>query len=169
MDWVVPGNVMVTVKRFLRCKCRLLDWRMFDNGINGPITIINSKPVHKYHTIARSTYRPSFFTPVNEVCKGYVFTGVCLSTGGCACSWGGGCDCSQGVPAFGGGVPGPTGVPAPRGAWSRGVWSGGWVPAPWGSGLRGVPDGDSPMPPIPPDDLCCGRYASYWNAFLFLL
>ena len=27
--------------------------------------------------------------------------------------------------------------------------------------LRGVPGGD------PPDGYCCGRYASYWNAFLF--
>ena len=26
---------------------------------------------------------------------------------------------------------------------------------------RGVPGGD------PPDRYCCGRYASYWNAFLF--
>ena len=73
-------------------------------------------------------------------------------------------------------VPGecllPEGVPAPRGCLVPGglVW-GGWVPAPGGSGLRGVPDGDSPMSPtpIPPDDHCCGRYASYWNAFLFLL
>ena len=24
----------------------------------------------------------SFFPPANEVCEGYVFTGVCLSTGG---------------------------------------------------------------------------------------
>ena len=29
--------------------------------------------------------------------------------------------------------------------------------------VGGVPDGD------PLDGLCCGRYASYWNAFLFSL
>ena len=28
----------------------------------------------------------------------------------------------------------------------------------------GVPDGD----PRPPNGYCCGRYASYWNAFLFV-
>ena len=43
----------------------------------------------------------------------------------------------------------------PGGAWSRGgVCSGG------GTGPRGVYGGD------PPDGYCCGRYASYWNAFL---
>ena len=30
-------------------------------------------------------------------------------------------------------------------------------------GPRGEPGGDPP-----PDGYCCGRYASYWNAFLFL-
>ena len=54
-------------------------------------------------------------------------------------------------------------VPA-RGVWwggvcSRGVWSQGEVSAPrvcawW-------------RPPPPRDSHCCGRYASYWNAFLF--
>ena len=49
------------------------------------------------------------------------------------------------------------------GAWSRGVPSpgafcfGGWLLP------RGVPGGD------PPDGYCCGRYASYWNAFLLSL
>ena len=71
--------------------------------------------------------------------QGNVFTGVCLSTGE---------------------VPGPEGVegvPAP----GRGACSGGGVPAPGGL-VWGVPGGD------PPDGYCCGRYASYWNAFLFL-
>ena len=40
----------------------------------------------------------TFLPPANEVCEGYVFTGVCLSTGG---------------------VPGPGGMPGPGG----GVWS----------------------------------------------
>ena len=43
------------------------------------------------------------------------------------------------------GEPG-RGVSAPQGGFG----------APWG----GVPGGD------PPDGYCCGRYASYWNAFL---
>ena len=34
-------------------------------------------------------------------------------------------------------------------------------PGGWGCLLPGVPGGD------PPDGYCCGRYASYWNAFLF--
>ena len=53
-----------------------------------------------------------------------------------------------------GGVPAPRGVPAPAGCllWGRGACSGGgWVETP------------------PADGYCCGRYASYWNAFLFIL
>ena len=40
-----------------------------------------------------------FLPPANEVCEGYVFTGVCLSTWGgmCGCSRGGMCGCSGGV------------------------------------------------------------------------
>ena len=45
-----------------------------------------------------------------------------------------------------GGVPGPGG-PGPGGSGSGGVW---WRPP-------------------PPDGYCCGRYASYWNSFLFCL
>ena len=78
---------------------------------------------------------------------------------------------------FTGGGPGPGGCLVPGGAclgggaWSRGVWSWegllpGVVPAQGGACDRGcllwgVSDGD------PPDCYCCGRYASYWNAFLF--
>ena len=50
------------------------------------------------------------------------------------------------------GGPGPGGLPGPwGGAWSRGVWSGGCLV-------------ETPLP----DGYCCGRYASYWNAFLFI-
>ena len=55
------------------------------------------------------------------------------------------------------------GVPAPgcvSGLGGQGV-SGRGVLAPGRSGPGGVPGGD------PPDGYCCGRYASYWNAFLF--
>ena len=74
-----------------------------------------------------------------------MFTGMCLSTGG---------------------MPGPVGVPGLGGACSGGVclvrgclvWG---VPAPGGCLLQGgVPGGE------PPNGHCCGRYASYWNAFL---
>ena len=44
----------------------------------------------------------------------------------------------------------------------RGVWSRG-VPGPRGGACpRGVPGGDPPR-----HGYCCGRYASYWNAFSF--
>ena len=54
------------------------------------------------------------------------------------------------------------------GGWVPG-WSGGGMPGAggacswWGGCLvpGGMPGGD------PPDGYCCGRYASYWNAFLF--
>ena len=59
------------------------------------------------------------------------------------------------------------GVSGPGGVWS-GVSDlgdvcsqGGLVPG--GSGPGGVRGGD------PPDGYCCGRYTSYWNAFLLLL
>ena len=73
---------------------------------------------------------------------GYVFTRVCLS----------------------GGVSTPGGVPAPGGecllqvggACSRGV-----------SAPRGVCSGVGGVE-TPRDGYCCGRYASYWNAFLFI-
>ena len=77
-------------------------------------------------------------------CKGYIFTGVYLSTGGCL---------------LGGGVTGPggclfpgrgrclvlVGMPGPGG-----TWSGGGLVSPTGR-----------------DGYCYGRYASYWNAFLY--
>ena len=44
------------------------------------------------------------------------------------------------------------------GAWSQGcLVQGGWYPS---------TDAD---PPHPADGYCCGRYASYWNAFLWLM
>ena len=55
------------------------------------------------------------------------------------------------------------GVPGPGGLWFQwgGAWSGGAGPG--GSGLGGVPGGDHA------DGYCCGRYTSYWNAFLLLI
>ena len=69
-------------------------------------------------------------------CEGYVFTGICLSTGG----------------PLGGSAPGGPG-PGGGGAWSGGV------------GIPACTEADPPGK----DGYCCGRYASYWNAFLLVL
>ena len=56
-------------------------------------------------------------------------------------------------------MPGPGGYLLPEGdACSGGCLVAG-VCMVWGKGLPG----ETP----PPDGYCCGRYASYWNAFLF--
>ena len=76
-----------------------------------------------------------------QSCEGYVFTGVCLSTvGGCLLP---GSTWSQG------------GVCSQRG---RGICS-------RGGGIPACTEADPPGR----DGHCCGRYASYWNAFLFLI
>ena len=105
-------------------------------------------------------YRPQ------RSCEGYVFTRVCH-----AVHRGGGGMISQHALQQGGGVCVCTipaclavgGVCSQGGACSRGrsalgggVCSGGRVPAPGGHG-----------DPPEADGYCCGRYASYWNAFLF--
>ena len=79
----------------------------------------------------------TFLPPANEVWGKVIF--VILFTGG------------------GGLVPG-----------GGGVWSRGDVPGPGGCMLLG---GRVPGPGVvpgrdPPNGYCCGRYASYWNAFL---
>ena len=116
-----------------------------------------------------------------------MFTGMCLSTGGGSLVPVG---CLVWVCLlWGGAVPGPDGCLVPGGVWSwgvsgpggclvlgglvpGGVWSWG-VPGPGGSRPRGMtgPGGSGPGG-VPggdphPDGNCCGRYASYWNAFLF--
>ena len=122
---------------------------MFDNGINGPNTIINSKPVHKYH-INRTVYiQAIIFTARKRSLRRLCFLQVSV------CPQGGGVPAPGGVTALGGCLLSARGslVPGecllPGGACSQGVWSGGWVHAPGRSSLRGVPDGDSPMPPTP--------------------
>ena len=138
----------------------------------------------------------------NEVCEGYVFTRVCLSTGGCLQA-----HTRGGVGGSGWGVS----RPIPRGrleglargglqAHTHGEVGGsgreGGFPGPGlgfpGSGPGGCPGpgsggGGAPGPGVcvcvcvcvcipactwrhpPADGYCCGRYASYWNAFLFLM
>ena len=105
-------------------------------------------------------------------CEGYVFTGVCLSTGGGVSQHalqvvsqhalqqvGGG-----GIPAcLAGGIPACLAAGLQGDACSqRGACSWG-VPA-LGRCLLG---GWRRPPPQPADGYCCGRYASDWNAFLF--
>ena len=84
----------------------------------------------------RIHYRPQ------RSCEGYVFTGVCLSTGGGSAS----------VHA---------GIPPPRDH---------APPGPDPPGTR-PPRTRPPRDQTPPRErcYCCGRYASYWNAFLFEL
>ena len=121
-------------------------------------------------------YRPQ------RSCEGYVFTGVCLSTvgvsapggvcsggvcsggvcsGGCVCS-GGGDVCSRGVSALGGVCSGVGGV------CSRGVCSGGLLRGVSVPGGLSAPGGGCLLctEATGRDGHCCGRYASYWNAFL---
>ena len=69
-----------------------------------------------------------------------LFTGGVPAPGGCLLLWGGGAY-SRGCLLLWGAYS--QGVPAPGGAYSQGAW---WRP--------------------PRDGYCCGRYASYWNAFL---
>ena len=66
---------------------------------------------------------------------------------------------------LGGSAPGGClvqGVPGLGDAWSGGcLVSGGGVPGPGGCLVRGGVE-------TPPDGYCCGRYASYWNAFFYI-
>ena len=65
-----------------------------------------------------------------------------------------------------GSVPGECllwGVSAPRGSAPVGGVCSRGVSAPGGSA-----PGGSALPPPGRDGYCCGRYASYWNAFLFI-
>ena len=88
-----------------------------------------------------------FTTRKRSLWQGNMFTGVFLSTGG---------------------------VPAPGGLF-WGVWSGGCL-LPVGSGPGDACSGGCLLQGRcllrggawwrPPDGYCCGRYASYWNAFL---
>ena len=107
-------------------------------------------------------YRVSnYYRPQTKLREGNVFTGVSdLFKGVASCSQGGAC--SQGGVCWG--VPGPRGS-APVGGGGCLLWEGvcSWE----GSAPRGgvCPRGGAWW--RPPDGHCCGRYASYLNAFLF--
>ena len=100
--------------------------------------------------------------PANEVCEGYVFTGVCLFTGGSQYLSSGGV-CARGFLS--------------RGSLSRGVSVQGVSVQGEGSlclGGRvsiqgGLCPGRTQWTETAPRTEKSGRYASYWNAFLFTL
>ena len=118
--------------------------------------------------------------PGTKLGQSYIFTGVCHSV-----NRGRGPGPGEDVWSKGGSGPGggvwSGGVSAVRGVWSGGVsglggcllwggclvlggvWSGG-VAGARGFALRGMCLVDTPR-----DGHCCGRYASYWNAFLLVL
>ena len=131
-----------------------------------------------------------YLPPANEVCQGYVFTGVCLSTwGACMVALGGHAWLLQGacVVALGGSMHGCSrGRGCPRGhAWllwgvcgclggMRGCSWGACMVAPGGS-MHGCSRGRG-VCMVAPGGACVGydeirsmsgRYASYWKAFLF--
>ena len=113
--------------------------------------------------LARRLKLQLLLPPATKLGQGYIFTGMCDSVH------------RGGVPGLGGMVLGGCMVlGGVVGAWSRGVHGAGvgiclvqGVCA-WSS--RGVPGpgGHTPQAHTPRDGYCCGRYASYWNAFLFL-
>ena len=127
-----------------------------------------------------------YFYRSQQSCEGYVFTAVCLSTGGGSASvhaW-----IPLTPPPLGPGTIPPgtrhaLGADPPPHLGSRPRWDllGVYPPGP-GTLLRadtpppgsGTPlEADLPGPgtplgadPPPADGYCCGEYASYWNAFL---
>ena len=124
---------------------------------------VNLELSTKSHAINQNlvynTFIAASLPPANEVCESYVFTDVCLSTG--VSVQGGFCPegslsrgpLSRGVSVQGGLCPGRylcpggslSGRISVRGSLSRGVF------------VRETPQ-----------MVMCRRYASYWNAFLFL-
>ena len=100
----------------------------------------------------------------NEVCKGYVFTGVCLSTGGRRSLSGEGLHSGEGCLSRGGLCPGGFSVQgiSVQGSFSRGARVQGHLCP--GASLSGGSLSWRPSPHM----VMSGRYASYRNAFLFL-
>ena len=104
--------------------------------------------------------------PANEVCEGYVFTGVCLSRGGCLPHSMLGYTPSRDTRARHPLPPGTRGRPPPT--------RGRHPPPP--RDRRQTPPGQTPPPDQGQTPSCAvhagiqstsGRYASNWNAFLF--
>ena len=119
----------------------------------------------------------TIFTVRNEVAK-VMFLHLCVCPQGGMPGLGDGGSGRGRWPGPGGGCLVPGG-PGPGGAWSQGRYLVLGVP-----GLRGVPALRGPGPwgvlgpggvlsqhalrqTPPPPSYCCGRYVSYWNAFLY--
>ena len=145
--------------------------------------ILNVKPLPLKLNCVKFVYK--FLPPANEVCEGYVFTGVCLSTGGaCMVAHRGGCAVALGGMVAPGGhtwlllggcvwllggmrgcsggacvvAPGGACMVAPRGACVVALGGHAWLL--WRGGMRSFFDEIRSM---------SGRYASYWNAFLLII
>ena len=93
----------------------------------------------------------------NEVCKGYVFTGVCLFAGGRSLSGG---LCLEGFFVWGFSVLGEGSMSG--GSLSGGSLSGGSLS---GGSLSGGSLSERSLSGKLPGVVMCGWYASYWNAF----
>ena len=109
----------------------------------------------RYHPLSQFTEntRITFLPSANEVCEGYLFTRVCHSVhGGVSRPYPGGR-----LRGLAGGVSRP--IPREEVGGSGQGGSPGPGPGVYPSMHRGRPQ--------PPEGYCCGRYASYWNAFLF--
>ena len=92
------------------------------------------------------TVQALFLPPANEVCDGYVFTDVCLFTGWGGRSW----SLSVGVTVRGGSPS--RGVSVQGALCLEGLYAG-----------RGVCPGETETSCT----VTSGRYASYWNVFVF--
>ena len=117
--------------------------------------------------------------PANEVCKGYVFTHVCHSVQrgvgwypSMICRWYSSMPCSQSprwISPHALQVSRPTSKEEVEGS----GWGGGGHQAHTRDGVGvsalGACSGGGLLVEAPRDHYCCGWYASYWNAFLFLL
>ena len=130
---------------------------VFLDVVTSLLCIINPTPFNIHHLpVTTLSFRSDsgeflhqYLLPANEVCEGYVFTGVCLSTGRGSVS----------KNALGSGVSAQGGVPM------GGVCL--------GPGTRGRhPPGPEAAPPhrqILQIRSTSEQYASHWNAFLFYL
>ena len=141
-------------------------------GLNYPVAFSPNSPGpnviwrrHFVRLLSRFFWFSELLPPANEVCEGYVFTGVCLSTGGVvsqhALQWG--VVSQHALQVSGGGVPQ---AHTQEGSW--GVWPGGVSrPTPrWGGGAAGPHPGEGCIPACteadpPMDGYCRGWYASY--------
>ena len=114
-------------------------------------------------------YQVTIFTArKRSLGQGNIFIGVCQEF----CSRGGGCLIRRGVCSGGsclllGGCLLPGGVSTEGGCLLLGgVSAAGGVVCPWGVSALGNVCSQGGAWWRPPNGYCCGRYASYWNAFL---